>query len=477
MAEGNPRLAVWESTGTVRTYEYSGGAFVQLAALAGFTHTPSAHPAGIALYPKLAWAQDGRYISIRRAIGTGTSRLQVLNEYLDQKGTMDGQNTSGDASAGLMTFDHANDVSILHPRLSGPYQNSIAVNLNGTAVVLGTAPVDLAGNNERAFEAAPDGTMLVSGQVKPTDSRLYRRGAYPAFETPEAFVSRGIDVAGWSPDSEFLITGSAADMIVQVFKIIDGAPVLMMELPPEGKVPVAIALSPDYRGLAVGYLSGGAYSTVVYRRSGDFYIKKQTLTGIGQLLDYSGSGKLLVDAAQRKAYAFDGTTMTLVAGAVDAIPLGMVQQAMSPHVVNPDGQGTLYHNVIDKLLDDIIDLETLKITLLSGDAVFDPTHTTLAEVTGSGAFEIADGGWPAGGLLVTGVVKVADADRVLLKSDPIMRVITGSALTARYAVVYDASAVDETPVAFIDFLADKTIAKNTELVLSFRSGNLIAFGS
>lgn len=480
MAEGNPRLAVWETAGTVRTFEYSGGAFVQLASLGGFPMGNLAHPAGITLFPELAWARDGAFVTLRYAANSIISRLWSWNEFLDPKGFADGSNTVSGASRGISSYNHADEVSVFH--CDGTQStNQIFVPATGIPTTPGTTSPASAGTTERCFEITPDGEYALSGRIKPSDSLIYTKtgmsGAGVAYSAGVPFTSKGINCAGWSPDSKYLITGDAVLNTCQVFEMVADVPTLIMELPPEDGAPVCVAFSPDRRWVAIGYLNGGDYFTVAYRRTGPYFVKKQTLTAMGQLLDYSANGKLLVDAAQRKAYSFDGNTLTLVSGAMASVPAGQTVQAMSQHAVDPVGLGSLYNNAIDSIISGTVGLDTLKLTLLTSAASFLETHTTLDQVTNSGAYEVSTSGWPAGGLLMTGVDKENTGPTVNYKADNLYRVIITETLTARYAVVYDDGSVDQTPIAFLDFQAEKTIVKNTELVLSFRSGNFITFGN
>lgn len=486
MAEGNPRLAVWESGGVVRVFEFTAGAFVQLAALGGFQHNPGAFPeADFAPPPRLSWMYDGKFLMVARNTSATASRFTTLDDFLAPVDVESNGDTNGSLRQGVYVTN-LRDSAVYFVGNAVQYNNVNMVSPTGDIVnkPYGSPQVSI-GDSIRCAEISPDAETFFVGRRKPEQSCIFKRGGEfngaRFYEQQPIFItSRSAHCAGWSPDSQYLLTGDQTNGVVQVHKrAADTLSVqLVHELPLEpGFVPVTIKASPDRRWLAVGWRgSGPSYKTVMYRRSGDFYSKKQTFTGMGQMVSFSGDGRLLADGAQRMALSFNGIEWSVLAGAMNNIPLGMTVQAMSPHLVNPIGLAQIYNGVIDQIIDEEVDLSNLKLTLLKAGAAFNPAHTTLAQVT-AGGLEVDTGGWPIGGLKLNNVQKVDAGNVVNIKADPLYRIVVGSPLTARYAVVYDDTQAGDRPLVFVDLLVEKLTARNAEMVLSFRSNNLLTFGS
>lgn len=95
----------------------------------------------------------------------------------------------------------------------------------------------------------------------------------------------------------------------------------------------------------------------------------------------------------------------------------------------------------------------LRLKLLDDNAVFDPAHTTLAEVDSSGTYEVSGSGWPAGGVQLANLaVSAFDVNGAALTADDISILATGGAIgTAYFAVLYHADGADNPPLFFIDF--------------------------
>lgn len=114
--------------------------------------------------------------------------------------------------------------------------------------------------------------------------------------------------------------------------------------------------------------------------------------------------------------------------------------------------------------------DTLKIALYTGNASLDASttaYTTTDEVTGSG--------YTAGGLVLTGVTLGTSGYTAYVSfANPSW----AGALTARYALIYNASKADRS-VAVLDFGADKTsvttftitLPANTATTALIRSSN------
>lgn len=91
---------------------------------------------------------------------------------------------------------------------------------------------------------------------------------------------------------------------------------------------------------------------------------------------------------------------------------------------------------------------TFKIALLNASASFNAAHTTLAQVTSSGANEVTGTGWSAGGIALTGVkVETINVNGVHWTCDEMnFTAQSGGLANIRSGVIYDDSLTDDPPL-------------------------------
>lgn len=478
MATGNPLLAVWDTTGTIRMFEFSAGRFVQIASAGGYVHNAGANSAGFAPLPKLNFAHDSAYFGIRYSPTLNLSRYVSFTPTLNVKASADKQQGQGDAGRGLAGFDAIKNVSIFKAdALNGA--TLIRVGTNGLLTVGTNTPLSTGGSvTMRCFEVSPDGKFIIEGRAGTASlvHKLSAPGDFPTWGTStELDTIRSVTAADWSPDSIYLCVGDGVTGGVEIHEVnpLDDSVNSSHALPVEDGLTTAVSFSPDQRMLAVGYRKDDTWFTVTYRRTGSFFVKYATLLGIGALLSHSADGTMLVDAQLKKAFSFDGSDYSALANAMDNIPAGVAIQEMSTHAVNPLAFGKLYSGAISDIIQSQVDYANIKFALLTEFASFDPNHATFAEVTGNGLYSVNTGQYPPDGQVLTGVAPVDLGDTYAVKADAVTRTIIMTNLNFRYGVAYDAT--NDRPLVFFDYTANRLVPKNTEMTLSFKDGNFITF--
>lgn len=115
---------------------------------------------------------------------------------------------------------------------------------------------------------------------------------------------------------------------------------------------------------------------------------------------------------------------------------------------NPKGFSTFYDGAVAGFLTDSVTFVNLRLMLLAPSVVFNPSHTTIAQVTNNGVDEVWGGGWPQGGPTLTDV-NISDVNgTVALRANPVAGNITSGTITAVKAVVYDA--FTDRPLVFVE---------------------------
>lgn len=118
--------------------------------------------------------------------------------------------------------------------------------------------------------------------------------------------------------------------------------------------------------------------------------------------------------------------------------------------------------------------DTYKVVLLSSSASFVATHTTLAQVTNSGAYEVSGNGWLSGGETLANVaVTTVNTDDAKWDADDLSVLITGGTLTFRHYVIVNTTDTDSPPLAFIERTADIVFAEDAYGVLMWPENGII----
>lgn len=149
---------------------------------------------------------------------------------------------------------------------------------------------------------------------------------------------------------------------------------------------------------------------------------------------------------------------------------------------------TRFNHTLTLLNTGAVDIDTLKVMLLSNAATFTAAHTTLDQVAGAldgdpeeRPYEVYGNGWAQGGVLLENVewsTVAADVDTVpndsMLDADNVSVTATGGPIgPGRKAVVYDDSHVNKAVLLFIDFGEDQTAGEDTDFKINWSSNGLL----
>jgi hypothetical protein len=473
--QGKPLLSTWYPDGTIRLYELQAGAFVQLANTGVFEHTPGDHPNDLEFLPGLDFIIDSSGLLLRYASATNVSHTRIFDRDLNIVGTLDETfGTVGDAN-GPVEWSEADTVSLLLP-----YTGTIRqVFVNTSFTMQANTSTKAADDHNAGLWVSPNGRQILYGSDQATGVKGGYRSSYSAGIVPQyttAAVAIDIDVlaAEWIDDT-FVVAGGAAGVRVLQRTPTDETPFVVFRVPDEDGTVQAIRVSPDRRYVAISYNDGGTITTVIYSRAGPFLKEHQRLaSGFGALLGWIADGSVLADAQLKVAYENTAGVFTIASsGMMTNVVSGAVVQAISTHIEFPTGRSQLYDNRLADLQQNLIDYDDLYVTLMTSAAPgFDPTDDTTAEVLGGE--ELTTGGWPAGGLPMTGVIGEADGVRIWrVAAADVTRILITSGAAFRYALVYEKTT--DKPVLHIDFRQVYSVPQNTEITLKFDPAGMIVY--
>jgi hypothetical protein len=143
-----------------------------------------------------------------------------------------------------------------------------------------------------------------------------------------------------------------------------------------------------------------------------------------------------------------------------------------------------YNSTLRRLLAKEVSLTDLKVMLLTDDAVFDATDTSLDEVAGalSGspserANEAYGNGWAQGGEILTTVsVSTVSTSSARVSADNVSVVASGGpipSVAAYKAVIYDDADADKAPLLFITFDSPRQAGEGTNFLISWNASGII----
>lgn len=490
MATGNPLLAVLFEDGYVRTYEWVpiSSEFVQIAARDGYVQAPE----NTMFKPQIHWGLDSSQVIVTRNLPDSFGQLLEFASLTPDLVPI----FEGSYSQGVGGYQTDSVV------VSCPVEDVFyMVNNEGwIASVLRVAPTYIAlthsvpsdfespttGRRMLSAAATPDASILVYGTSRPKDTVYWvsdpkdpeNPDDYPTFlmeDSQNVGTFINADISLFSKNGKFLLIADKTG-IAEIYVNSGAELTIFQTVPlPVGEL-VSAAFSGDNRHMAISSLDGGVYTTRVYSRQGAYYKQEQDIVGVGQLLDFTQDGSMLIDARGKKAYLLDQSTFdswTEIAGALSSVNSNGLSQAVSTHTLQPVSMGYLYDHAINRFKNDLVDLNNLRLTLLTSNATFVHSHTTFEQTTNSWADAVSAGGYPAEGMPITYVNQEDQATRYVYHVEAVIRDIVDEPMTARYAVIHEGTGELGAPLIFIDLGAERTIAKNTKLTLDFRAQEML----
>ena len=109
--------------------------------------------------------------------------------------------------------------------------------------------------------------------------------------------------------------------------------------------------------------------------------------------------------------------------------------------------------------------------LLATSATFSAANTTLAGITYT---EVANGnGYTTGGLALTNVVVNQSSNDAAFDADDATWTASGGAITASYAILYNATDANSPPLAFIDMGGSQSAGDGTQFKVIWNASGIV----
>lgn len=136
----------------------------------------------------------------------------------------------------------------------------------------------------------------------------------------------------------------------------------------------------------------------------------------------------------------------------------------------------LYNHTARKLMaGEFAAADTYKCMLLNATAAFTATHTTLAEVSNSDAYEIYGNGWAQGGEPLANVaISTITTNDAMFDADDIVKAITTGGLAAYKAlVIYDDTDANNPPLAYLQLTDAVTTPAGVSAAVFFPADGIV----
>lgn len=468
MAVGQPYLVVWSKVdNTVRLFELSGSAFVQIGTSALTVGSD------VVSNGRLFFSADGNHI-----LGVGKASLAATTALLynwDLTLTLIQAAVARPTMAAVNHFaadlTKTNNILSVDPA-SANYATALLV--SGQLDTVATS----AFGDSSYVKWSPDETGLF--QIAASVSQIVRVSGRSGIYA-NAFVVTNLPNAGpgvvadWSSDSKYLFIG-CSNGTVECWAWDGSAATLTQQMASPGYGAVtAVSVRPGGRYVAIGYFDGTTYRTVIYRRIGPYLKQLQVISGLGRLLNWTQDGQYLLDAGSKVGYQYVGNDVfSQVTGMLDAVPANVVSQAVSPHAVSVTGSPQLYDLAVPAIVNKTYDPTGIKFALLDATATF--SHNATSAMAIKGGKEVSGNNWPEGGKPVANLHVATNSIGAVASADNTTQAITGTTgLDFRYGLIYDAT--HDTPLVWVDWGAAQHVDSSMTIVLNFSSPGLIQFAT
>ncbi len=131
----------------------------------------------------------------------------------------------------------------------------------------------------------------------------------------------------------------------------------------------------------------------------------------------------------------------------------------------------VYNHTLSLIAGQTVDNDNLKVMLLTSDASFDATDTSVDDVAGEASpdrgYEFYGNGWPQDGKTVANVVSniITTNDAALVGDQTVETATGGSIGPCRYVLLYDATSMK--PLVLYDLGQDEYAGDTTDFKLTF----------
>ena len=482
MADGNPLLAIHYSTNnTVRIYELLNGSFALIGAASGFPssiNSTAPEPTNI-----LQWTNDGSRLLVTGRNGTTANVTSVSPAVLGPVTLYSGAITNSTLPINISYGREKNQIYI-SPVNGSVNATSVGLKVanNGlSALNFSIAPTSM--NTVTSVSGSPDANWILYTRSTNSATLAYTNGSNPngtpIYSTHQQSLGFPTSAAYWSFDSSVVVIVASNGTSAYVYKPVKTVDPetsaitinleLIQQLPNIGTIN-RVAFSGDTRNVAISYVSSGNYTTVMFKKYGEYIIQQPTqFSNFGQTISFTRDGLHLIDAFTRVMYDFNGTSWSINTTAMSNVIAGGTSVSISPHIANALTETKIYDNAVEKFVKDLSTLD-LRMFFLTSSAEFDKTLTNINQIPSEQI--ITGGDWPEDGLAISisesggvGVYNINAAD----SNHP----VTSSFIQARYAVIYDF--ITKQPMMFYDLGSNKIIPVGSNLKIDFRNDNLLTF--
>jgi hypothetical protein len=121
--------------------------------------------------------------------------------------------------------------------------------------------------------------------------------------------------------------------------------------------------------------------------------------------------------------------------------------------------------------------DTYKVMLLSAAASFNATHTTLAQVSNTGAYEVYGHGWAQGGVTLASVtLALATTNDAMFDAADVAQAISGGDLGPYSAyVIYNDTDTDDPPVAYVQLSGAQSVSDGNVAGITWDADGIVKF--
>lgn len=441
MLTGKSRLAVWRRTDqTVRLFEMDNtNVFVQRTAFSGPTGADVVTPT------PLAFSEAGDWLLSMSKASKAATNIQVQANDFDGN-LLFSDNVGGSTGTQDTYFPIFSKAPGLGSIMASRGNGMVLINDDGTENSTAAATKNIDGFFFNMNYSQLRGVVLTSTALRLARLNMSGRNVNFTFTTNPTIGSKLPLAAEWTRDGRFCAVGyDSGDL--EIYSVDSSAVATLLSTTNVGEAINQVKWRFDNRILAVGH--GTTPNTTLYKRKGNVLYTPTTLGGIGSALHWTADGQYLLDPITKKAYHWDSD---MVMSGADAIMVNIVSavtnSAISPHVDVPTAAGLIYDVGFQALVLQTVDLANLKLALLDGTVLFDPTSASASDLLAANEV-YSNPNFPQGGLTIqNAALTFPTGSYGQIAADDIL-VITSEEMSFGQVLIYDATS--NKPLVLFDY--------------------------